>query len=377
VAGRAIGAHDALNNPGEGNQSINRSHAMNRPNAALTLAITLTLAACANAPLASGPPAQHQATYAVDARYPIGEPGGWDYLGVDPIRHHLFISRGDRVEVMDTTSGRIVATLPATDGVHGIAIAQSLRLGFTSNGKANSVSEFDLDTLKRVRDIALTGERPDAILFDPYSRQVFTFNARTTDASVIDPVAGKEIARIPLAGKPEFGVTDDRGHVFVNIEDKGELTRIDSMHRNVLNTWPLSGCEEPSGLAIDSAHARLFSVCQSHVMAITDANDGRHVASIPIDGGPDAAAFDPRRGMAFSSNGETGTLTIVHEDDPDHFHVVQTLPTQPSARTMALDPSTHRIYLSSARFAPQPPGAQGRPPMIPDSFAIIAVGDAR
>ncbi len=346
---------------------------MQRPIALTSLAMLLSLGAYAHTPTTPS----HPLSYAVESRYAIGEAGGWDYLGIDPARHHLFVSRGDRVAIMDTTSGKVIATLPGTDGVHGIAIAQGLRRGYTSNGKANSVSEFDLDTLKRIRDIPLIGQRPDAILFDPYSKQVFAFNARSTDASVVDATTGKEVARIPLAGTPEFAVTDEKGHVYLNIEDKGELTQIDSVKRTVLRTWQLTGCQEPSGLAIDVAHARLFSVCQNHVMAITDARDGHRVATVAIDEGPDAAAFDPARGLVFSSNGETGTLTVVHEDDADHFSVKQTVQTQVSARTMVLDPTTHRIYLSAAKFQPQAADVKGRPPMVADSFAIIAVGEAK
>ena len=343
-----------------------------------TLVLVLFFSGCAHVTATSViAPSSHPLAYAVNARYPVGGEGGWDYLSIDPSRDHLFVSRGDRVEIMDTNSGRVVATLPGTDGVHGIAIAPGLGRGYTSNGKADSVTEFDLDTLKRVRDIPLGGHRPDAIVFDAYARHVFTFNARSSDASVIDPVNGKEITRIPLPGKPEFGVTDDQGHIYVNIEDKSELTEIDSNKLVVLQTWPLSGCEEPSGLAIDVAHMRLFSVCQNRTMAITDGRSGRQVASVPIDDGPDAARFDAQLGLAFSSNGESGTLTIVHEDDPDHFRVVQSLATQHSARTMAIDPATHRLYLSAATFQAQPAGAQGRPPMVPGSFTIVEVGRAQ
>jgi DNA-binding beta-propeller fold protein YncE len=340
---------------------------MRRQHGIASLASLLLITGCAHVAATPG----DAPAYVMIARHPLGAVGGWDYLADDPVRHHLFVSRGDRVEVMDTTSGALVATLQGTDGVHGTAIAPGLGRGFTSNGKADSVTEFDLQTLQRVRDIPLTGQRPDAILYDATSRHVFTFNARSTDASVIDPITGKEIARIPLDGKPEFGASDNRGHVFVNIEDKSELTEIDSGTLKVLHTWPLAGCEEPSGLAIDAAHLRLFSVCGNRVMAITDGHSGRRVATIPIDDGPDAAAFDAQLGLAFSSNGGAGTLTIVHEDDPDHFRVVQSLVTQNSARTMALDPATHRLYLSAAKFETQPAGAQGRPPMVPGSFTIL------
>lgn len=346
---------------------------MNRSAAGTIIGLVFSLAACAHAPVP--PVAAH--SYTVAARYALGGTGGWDYLMVDSERHHLFVSRSDRVEIVDLVSGKIVSTLLGTDGVHGIAIASTLKRGYTSNGKSNSVTEFDLDTLQRLRDIPVSGRTPDAILFDAFSNRVFTFNARSSDASVIDTDSGKEIGKIALSGKPEFGVSNGKGRVFVNIEDKSQLVEIDSVKMQVLHTWALDGCEEPSGLAIDIAHSRLFSVCQNKRMAITDSGSGHQVASMAIDEGPDAAAFDPERGLAFSSNGESGTLTIVHEDDPDHFRTIQTLATQPSARTMALDPTTHHLYLSVARFDKQPQGAKGRPPMVPDSFTVLAVGAGR
>ena len=345
---------------------------MNRSAAGTIFGLVFPLAACAHAP--APPAAAH--SYTVAAHYALGGTGGWDYLTVDSERHHLFVSRSDRVEIVDLVSGKIVSTLLGTDGVHGIAIASTLKRGYTSNGKSNSVTEFDLDTLQRVRDIPVSGRTPDAILFDAFSHRVFTFNARSSDASVIDTESGKEIGKIALSGKPEFGASDGKGRIFVNIEDKGQLAEIDSVRMQVLHTWTLNGCEEPSGLAIDIAHARLFSVCQNRTMAITDANSGRQAARIAIDEGPDGAAFDPERGVAFSSNGESGTLTIVHEDDPDHFRAIQTLATQPSARTVVLDPTTHRLYLSAARFDKQPEGAKGRPPMVADSFSVLVVTDA-
>jgi DNA-binding beta-propeller fold protein YncE len=317
--------------------------------------------------------APRDATHAVGAVYPVAGDGGWDLLAVDPQRAHLFLSRSDRVQVLDTRDGHLAATLAGTDRVHGIAIADALHRGYTTNGASNSVTEFDLDTLQRIRDISVSGQSPDAVLYDTYSHHVIAFNARSSNASVIDPSSGKEIATISFDGNPELGASDGKGRVFVNIEDKAEIVEIDATAMRVTHTWKLPGCEEPSGLALDAAHARLFSVCQNGTMAITDADSGRQVARVAIGEGPDGAAFDPASQTIFSPNGKSGTLTIVHEDDPDHFRVLQTLPTQASARTIALDPVSHRLYLPTAIFAGQPAPGQRRPPMVPDSFRVLMV----
>ena len=332
----------------------------------LCVAAIATLAACAHAPATTTP-------YALDAAYALPGPGRWDLLAVDPARHHLFVSRSDRVQVLDTQTGQLAGTIDGTDGVHGIAIAAALGRGFATDGHSDSVTEFDLATLQRVRDIAVHGTSPDAVLFDAYSKHLFVFNARSNNASVIDPATGTEISTIAFDGNPELGASDGKGHVFVNIEDKAQVADIDASSGQVVHLWALDGCEEPSGLALDIEHARLFSVCQNGMMAITDARDGHQVARIAIGEGPDGAAFDAQSQMAFSPNGKSGTLTIVHEDDPDHFHVAQTLPTQSSARTIALDPMSHRLYLPAATFGPKPVDPQQRPPMVPGSFRVLAV----
>ncbi|RDS86390.1 YncE family protein [Dyella psychrodurans] len=303
----------------------------------------------------------------------LGGTGGWDYLSFDAQRRHLFVSRGDRVLVIDVDSDKQIGTIPNTNGVHGIAVAQDLHRGFTSNGKSNSVTVFDLDTLKTVSTIAGTGEKPDAILYDSASHHVFTFNGKSGTASVIDPAKNAVAATIALPGKPEFSATDDSGHVFVNIEDKSELAEIDSSTNKVLHVWSLAPCESPSGLAMDVAHKRLFSVCDNRTMTVLDANNGHRVATVAIGDGPDAVTFDAGDNTVYSSNGESGTLTVVHEDDPDHYTVVANVPTLVSARTQALDPQKHRIYLSSAQIGTGKE-ANGRPKYVPDSFAILTVG---
>jgi YVTN family beta-propeller protein len=340
---------------------------MRRP---LFIALIASLAATASM---ADSPAQPAPALKVVNRLKLGGAGGWDYLNFDAQRRHLFVSRGDRVLVIDVDGDQQIGTIPNTQGVHGIAIAQDLHRGFTSNGKADSVTVFDLDTLKTVATITGTGQKPDAILYDNASHHVFTFNGKSGTASVIDPAKNAVIATIALPGRPEFAATDDNGHVYFNIEDKSELAQLDSRTNKVLNTWSLAPCESPSGLAMDVAHQRLFSVCDNRTMTVLDASNGRRVATVAIGDGPDAVTFDATDGMVYSSNGESGTLTVVHEDDPDHYSVVANLPTQVSARTQALDPQKHRIYLSSAQLGIQK-DARGHLQAVPDSFTVLTVG---
>jgi DNA-binding beta-propeller fold protein YncE len=238
------------------------------------------------------------------------------------------------------------------------------------------VTVFDLTTLQVEQTIAVNGEGPDSILYDPFSQRVFTFNGHSNDASVIDARTGKLLGRIALPGRPEFAVSDGHGHVYDNIEDRNELVQLDPKTMTVTAIWPLENCKGPSGLAIDTGHRRLFSVCQNEAMAVIDADTGKPVANVRIGNGPDAAAFDPRRHLVFSSNGQSGTLTVIHEDDADHYRVVSNVPTQESARTMAMDPEGH-VYLVAARFGKRPaPGSnpRGRPPLLPGTFVILVVG---
>jgi DNA-binding beta-propeller fold protein YncE len=314
--------------------------------------------------------------YQLKQKYVIGGDGGWDYLNYDPVGKRLFISRATRVQVVDPSKGTVIAEIPDTAGVHGIALAHDLGKGFTSNGRDNTVTVFDLKTLKETSKIKIEGgENPDAILYDPASKRVFTFNGRSKNATAIDAVNGTVVATIPLDGRPEFAAADGKGMVYVNIEDKSELTSIDAKKAAVANTWPLTGCEEPSGLAIDPKHRRLFAGCHNKVMAIVNADDGKVVATVPIGQGVDANGFDPGTELAFSSNGD-GTLTVVHEDAPDKFKVVQNADTQRGARTMALDPKTHDVYLVTAEFDEQPPAeGQTRPrrTMKPGSFTLLVM----
>jgi len=277
--------------------------------------------------------------------------------------------------VVDPDSGKTLDEIPETPGIHGVALAPDLGRGFTSNGRESMVTIFDLKTLKPIQKVK-TGDTPDAIAYDPKSRRVFTFNARGHSASAIDAATGTLVGEVPLGGKPEFAVSDGKGHIYANIEDKNEMAVIDPDKLTVKARWPLAPCEEPSGLAFDQEHHRLFAGCSNKMMTIVNADTGHVVTTIPIGQGVDANAFDPGTQLAFSSNGE-GTLTVVHEDAPDKYLVLGNVETARGARTMALDPKTHTIYLVTAKFGPKPaPTAdnpRARPPMLPGTFELLIV----
>jgi len=315
--------------------------------------------------------------YEVKQKYVLGGDGGWDYLTFDPAGKRLLISRGTHVMVVDPSKGSVIGDIPDTAGVHGIALAQDLGKGFTSNGRDNTVTVFDLKTLKETAKIKIEGENPDAILYDAATKRGFTFNGRSKNATVIDAEKGTVISNIPLDGKPEFGAADGKGMVYVNIEDKSELTSIDAKKAAVVKTWPLAPCEEPSGLAIDQKHRRLFAGCGNKMMAIVDADSGKVIATPAIGEGVDANAFDADQQLAFSSNGRDGNLTVVHEDSPDKFSVVENAPTQKFARTMALDTTNHDVYLVTAEIEEAPPAKEGERPqrkMKPGTFTLLVVG---
>ncbi|HTY93053.1 MAG TPA: YncE family protein [Steroidobacteraceae bacterium] len=338
------------------------------------LARSVLLPGLATALFASS--AQADSGLQVVQRWKLGGEGGWDYLIVDAA-HRLFLSRGNRVDVVDTRTGKIVGSIPDTQGVHGVALAPDLHRGFTSNGRADSVTAFDLDTLKTLQVTRIASQNPDSILYEPIGKHVFTFNGRSKDVTVLDASTLAVVATLPVPDKPEFSADDGAGHVFVNIEsDPGQMVEIDARKLTVQATWPLPGCNSPSGLAIDRAHHRLFSVCDGNVMAVTNADTGAQVARVPIGRGPDAAAYDPQRALVYSSNGD-GTLTVIHQDSADQYRVIDTVKTQAGARTMALDPATGKAYLVSAEFGPAPaPTAdqpRPRPAMLPDSFTVLVV----
>ena len=309
--------------------------------------------------------------YHVIKTVPVGGEGFWDYLAVDSEGRRLYISHGTHVQVMDTDSYTLVGDIPDTQGVHGIAVAPELGRGFTSNGRANTVTIFDLKTLKTL-GTASTGTNPDAIVYDGVTKRVFTMNGRSNNATAINAADGSVAGTVDLAGKPEFAAADGKGNIYVNIEDKSEIVQLDAQNLKVLNRWPLAPCEEPSGLAMDTKNRRLFAGCHNQMMAVVDADSGKVVATPPIGQGVDANRFDPETNYAFASNGD-GTLTVVHEDSPNKFSVVENVPTKRSARTMALDEKTHNIFLSAADFEPPAPGER-RGKMKPDSFVILVVG---
>lgn len=313
--------------------------------------------------------------YRVIGKIEIGGPAAfWDYLTPDPDAHRLYVSNGTRVVVVDTASGKAIGVIPDTPGVHGIALAPRLGKGFISCGQANKVVVFDLKTLQAKSEVA-TGKNPDAIVYDPASGRVFTFNGASKDATAFDAKTGVVAGTIPLGGKPEFAQVDGKGGIYVNNEDTGEIIEMDAKALSVKRKWSLAPCEEPSGLAIDTKHARLFSVCGNKLMAISDIASGKLLTTLPIGEGADGVAFDPATGTAFSSNGE-GTLTVVQEVK-GKYEVVQTVATKRGARTVAVDSATHRVYTPTAAFGPAPVptdrNKRPRPPVLADTFHLLIV----
>jgi DNA-binding beta-propeller fold protein YncE len=313
--------------------------------------------------------------YHLSKTFQLGGEGGWDYLTVDSNARRVYVSRGTHVMVIDADSGALIRDIPNTNGVHGIALAQEFNKGFISDGRDGTITIFDLETLK-VQGTAAAGKNPDAIIYDPVSKRVFAFNGTSKDATAIDAKTATVVGTIPLGGKPEFAVADKKGRVFVNIEDTSEIVRLDPSKLAVESRWSIAPGQEPSGLAMDRKHQRLFSVCSNKLMVVVNAENGRVVTTVPIGAGTDAAAFDPETGFAFSSNGE-GTMTVVHEDSRDKFTVIDTVPTKARARTMALDAKTHNVYTVSADFGAAPAATaqqpRPRPPMVPGSFTMLVL----
>jgi DNA-binding beta-propeller fold protein YncE len=311
--------------------------------------------------------------YHVAKTIPVGGEGLWDYCIVDSAARRVYISHFTHVVVLNADTGALVGDIPDTQGVHGIALAPALGLGFTSNGHTNTVTVFDLKSLKAIRTVETGGENPDAIFYDAATKQVFAFNGRTKNATAIEAESGKIAATIEVGGKPEFAAGDGDGHVFANIADKSELVEIDAQKRIVINRWPLSPCKEPSGLAMDKKHRRLFAVCDNNIMAVVNADSGKIVATPAIGDDPDAAGFDPDTQFAFSSNGGSGNLTVIHEDSPDHYSVVENVPTKKYARTMAIDFNTQNIFLPIADFEAITPQGAKRPPIKQGTFGVLLV----
>ena len=337
----------------------------------LVTVLLMAIAFCVSSLPVSAAPPPGASGYKVIKTVPIGGEGGWDYVYVDSAARRVYISRGTHTVVMDADTYAIVGDIPETQGVHGIAIASDLGRGFTSNGRSNDVTIFDLKTLKPIGN-AKTDKNPDAIVYDPVSKRVFTFNGGGKNATVINAADGTVAGTLALAGRPEFAAADGKGSVFVNIEDTSELVQIDSQKVGETHRWTLAPCKSPSGLSMDAKNRRLYAVCDDKVSVVVNADTGKVVATPAIGDGPDAAAFDSGTSDFFASCGE-GVLTVIHEDSPDKFTVVENVPTKRTARTMGLDLKTHNIFLPAADFDPPAPGER-RGKMKPDSFVIVVVG---
>ena len=304
---------------------------------------------------------------------PIGGEGGWDYITVDPAAHRLYVSHATKVVVVDIDSGKVVGEIPDTAGVHGFALAPDLGRGFSSNGRANTSTIVDLKTLATLGTVE-TGGNPDAIFYEPAQKEIYTMNGSGRSATVFEALTGKVVATIDFGAKPEAVALDlPTNRLFVNLEDTGEIGVIDVKTHTLAAKWPLTGCEEPTGLGYDPKNHRLLSACSNKVMTVTDSVSGKVVTTLPIGAGADGAAFDPATGYAFASNGADGTVTIAHLDSPNTLTFVQTLPTVVSARTMILDPVTHNIYLPAATTMPNPAG-RGRPLPVPGTFRVLMYG---
>ena len=320
--------------------------------------------------------AQANAQYRIAHEVSLPGDEGWDYLTFEAGGQRLFIAHGTRVQVVDTGKLAVVGEIADTPGVHGIALAPDLGRGYISAGRSGVIVVFDLKTLARLKEIKTTGDNPDAILYDAASHRVFTFNGRGRNATAVDAKTDEVIGTIALDAKPEFAVSDGKGRIYVNLEDKNSLALIDPQKLSVTSVWPISGCEEPSGLALDAAGQHLFSVCGNKVMALIDAASGQVLGNAPIGEGVDAAAFDPGSRLAFASCGE-GTLTVVRLSGSGAAQVAQSVPTRRGARTMALDVRTHRIYLVSADFGPPPAATpehpHPRPAILPGSFRLLVL----
>lgn len=315
-----------------------------------------------------------QSPYRVLDHWKIGGTGGWDYLLADPVAHRLYLTHNNRVEAVDTSTGKVVGAITGLKGTHGVALDPDGKMGYISDGGANAVVVFDRNSFATLASIP-TGANPDGIAYEPVTHTVWAFNGRSNNVSVIDTQSRAVVATIPLPGKPEFPQADGKGAVFANIEDKNEIVKLDAASHTLTATWPLPGLESPSGLAYDPEHARLFAVCDGNKMAVVDAATGKLLATPEIGAGPDAAGYSTRDQLAFSSNG-SGTLSVI--DAGNGYKSIETLPTQQGARTMAYDPLADRVYLVTATYGPRPEPTSAnprpRPAVVPDSFTVLVVG---
>ena len=309
-------------------------------------------------------------SYLITQTYTLGGEGRWDYVVPDPPNHRVFIARENRVMVVDEDRGTLLGEVTGIQGAHGTAVAEASGHGFATSGNDQSVVMFDLKTFKTLGRIP-AAEDADAIVYDSVSNRVFTFNGDAHSSTVIDP-AGKLIANIPLGGKPEYGASAGDGKVYGNLTDISEVVEIDAKTATVTRRWSTAPCKQPVSMALDTAHHRLFSGCRSGVMAISDYQTGKVVATVPIGTGVDGAGYDAASGAAFASNAD-GTLTVIHQDSPDQYHVAQTVTTPQGSRNMGLDPTNHRVFLVSAKFGEAPAGGRGRPPVLPGTFTLMVV----
>jgi len=314
--------------------------------------------------------AQNAGGYHVTKTFHIASSGGWDYIAVGPGNNRLYVSHGTQVNILDQKTGDSLGVIPNTTGVHGIAFVPSLGKGYTSNGRINTVSVFDLATNQVTGQIA-TGQNPDAIMYDAFSKLIITCNGRSKDLSLIDPATGQVVATIPIGGKTETAVSDGAGHIFVNVEDKNEIVEVDIKSRTAGRHWPLSPAEGPTGLAIDPVTNRLFAGCDKQLVVV-DASSGAIVTRVPIGEDCDGVAYDSKLKNIFASCGE-GKLTVIHEDSGNRFTVTGNVPTKKSARTLAVDETTHTVYLPAADFEAVTPAGARRPPMVPGSFQVLVV----
>jgi DNA-binding beta-propeller fold protein YncE len=314
---------------------------------------------------------QASSSYRVTHTYMLGGDGSWDYVVPDPPNHRVFIARQNRVMVIDEDNGTLLGEVTGIQGAHGTAVAQNTGHGFATSGMDRSVVMFDLKTFKTLGRIP-AAEDADAILYDPVSNRVFTLNGDAHSSTVIDPRAGTVITNIPLGGKPEYGVSAGDGKVYANLTDTSEVVEIDAKTATVTRRWSTAPCKQPVSMAIDTAHHRLFSGCRSGLMAISDYRAGKGVATVPIGTGVDGAGYDAASSNVFASNAD-GTLTVIHQDTPDQYHVLETVQTPQGSRNMGLDPTNHRLYVASAKFGAVPAGGRGKGPVQPGSFTLMVI----
>ena len=310
--------------------------------------------------------------YHVAANYSVSGNGGWDYITVDPVGNGLYVSHGTQVNILNKQTGDSIGMIPNTMGVHGIALVQDLKKGYTSNGQLNTVSVFDLNSFK-VTGAIKTGEKPDAIMYDAFSKKVYVCNGRSNDLTVIDPATNTVVTTVALGGKPETAVSDGAGKLYINIEDKSEIVVVNTATYEVEKRWTIGSVKEPSGLAIDNKTHRLFAGCDNKVLIVLDATNGKVVKELPIGEGCDGVVFDPGTHCIFSANGESGTVTIIDEEQANKYTVLENLPTRKTARTICVDESTHKVYMPSGEYLPREAGAKGKPGVVPGSFKVLVL----